>query len=598
MILSLLLIIASLSPTSGLAATVSQPCTSGESWTFTQMPENTQDLFKQFLKGDLKPIEGFAEGLALRRLPDPELRALGEYWIARSLFEGKLYHIAFSGFASILAHPFSPAESTYTFAALACLNAIHARYPGLELPTRVTDQLQTYFTAAHNEEERSITRSAALYLLLSSFNNISSTLLDALKIVLNNSGSYDALAQLVLASKKGDHTTSIREGERFLSSTIPSPLQRYADTAHVLLARALFSTKQFDKSISHWRAVTKHSNELARSLSELSWAQLMAEHYKEAIGTAINLNQGGLRTTFAPEAPMVMAMAMNELCQYPQSVNAIRLFQKNYAPSYKWLSEWSKKSTDLYPHALAYLKGKSSVPGRISSEWIRSPLFLSHQDEINLLFDEKDSVSLIAKSAMTQETARGKKLLEFIAEFRPSYHIAKMKQVDGAPLPKEILNQLSTLRSMALQYQHLLAAAPIWDKVTSSHLASAPLHQARLVKSINKDLDDRTRRMQVQLDEITENMELVEVEIYNGASHDIIWQNAHPDYRKIASTLNSESTTAQGGLNWGQSHWDGDTADTDVGEIWEDELGSFQANLFDNCNSKDKYLALKKRGSP
>ena len=29
------------------------------------------------------------------------------------------------------------------------------------------------------------------------------------------------------------------------------------------------------------------------------------------------------------------------------------------------------------------------------------------------------------------------------------------------------------------------------------------------------------------------------------------------------------------------------------GEIWEDELGSFKANLFDNCSSKDKYLAIR-----
>lgn len=45
--------------------------------------------------------------------------------------------------------------------------------------------------------------------------------------------------------------------------------------------------------------------------------------------------------------------------------------------------------------------------------------------------------------------------------------------------------------------------------------------------------------------------------------------------------------------DWGRMPATSDEA----GEIWEDELGSFKSDLFDNCSSKDKYLALKRGNS-
>ena len=95
-----------------------------------------------------------------------------------------------------------------------------------------------------------------------------------------------------------------------------------------------------------------------------------------------------------------------------------------------------------------------------------------------------------------------------------------------------------------------------------------------------------------EIREVADNNQLIEVEIYNGSSNDIIWQNTHSDYRKIANQMKEEENR---GLNekvwdWGniQGGLDGS------GEIWEDELGSFKATLFDNCKSKNKYLALKR----
>jgi hypothetical protein len=102
--------------------------------------------------------------------------------------------------------------------------------------------------------------------------------------------------------------------------------------------------------------------------------------------------------------------------------------------------------------------------------------------------------------------------------------------------------------------------------------------------------------MHTQLQEIAENNQLIEIEIFQGASQDIIWQNAHPEYKKVAQDLNEDQKKEESAKvwDWGRAPAQSEDGEERV-EIWEDELGSFKANLFDNCSNKDKYLALKRR---
>ncbi len=80
---------------------------------------------------------------------------------------------------------------------------------------------------------------------------------------------------------------------------------------------------------------------------------------------------------------------------------------------------------------------------------------------------------------------------------------------------------------------------------------------------------------------------------YNGASQDIIWKQAHPDYEAVAQDFRKEDggTIASAVWSWGRVR--GDL--TEEGEYWEDELGTFKADLYDNCASKDRYLALQRQ---
>ena len=62
---------------------------------------------------------------------------------------------------------------------------------------------------------------------------------------------------------------------------------------------------------------------------------------------------------------MVAAMAMNELCQYPDAVREITIFRKNYEKSFKWLENWVANETGhsnlLYQVVLAHNQLKATA---------------------------------------------------------------------------------------------------------------------------------------------------------------------------------------------------------------------------------------------
>jgi tetratricopeptide (TPR) repeat protein len=586
-------------------------CTSSERWKYGPMVYSEwRDEMNATLSGRNLPVRGFAQALALRRLNySSESKTLAEYWISRSLFAGKLAHIAQAGFAHIAARPIDPEISGIQFAALECLSQIHQRYPTLPIPASVTAHLADFVASARGERQRQIAFEAVgAHFRMQLAADLPRSELEPTLALLKGSGAHEQLAQTLSSARKSEYSAALRSAEKFLANPAqPRSLARYSDQVHALAARAAYSLGDYAKSELHLRQVKKSSNELARALSELAWSYLQAERYSEAIGTALNLQQGGLRKTFSPEAPMVMAMAMNEICQYPESVRAVGQFRKQYEKPYRWLESWLKQPESsrpaLYNLAVQHVKlaqsrlpasklPQNTVPEKIGSEWVRSPIFISHQDEINLMFDEKDASTQLQKTGSSEQRKSGNSIVSLVRELKPKIKAARADVGEGEPLPKSLRNRLATLRSHINDYRRLGRAAPAWRGLLANYQKQVPGTQARLIARINEDLAARSRMMLQQLEEIAENNQLIEVEIYNGASQDIIWQNAHPDYKAIAQKMKDEAQK-QGGqvLDWGRAPA---SATDDGGEIWEDELGSFKANLYDNCSSKDKYLAIKR----
>lgn len=558
-------------------------CSDAEVWVLSEdLPQHTRERFRQSL-AETVPALAFSESLALRRSAarSAELRMLGEYAISRALHRGQLPHIAYEGFVAIASRPITSETAGIQYAALDCLLRIAEAYPSFELPASIGARLGEFALYTRMPGARETLWSAAgAWLRQTALRNTERGTGSTLEL-LEGSGAHESLARGLLAARAFRWNEAISHLRKWSAAadagSVPQSQQRFRDPVRLLLGRSHFALGEAAQASEELKQVRKSSNELTSALTELAWAQLAAGNQAEAIGAAMNLQAGGLRHTFSPESPMVMAMALNELCQYPESIRAARLFRSAYEASFRWLSGRDREAP-LYPAAVEFLKNRKvrGVPDRVGTEWVRSPVFIASQDEINLLFEERNASRRLASQATEQQMILGQELLQALRELR-----------------KEDAPSLARVRARYTRIQRLQHAAPAWKSILARHLDRSRSLQTRLLARINEELDSRSETMLAQLEEVAENLQLVEVEIYNGASADIIWQNAHPEYAAVARRWNDEPGSALAPSkvwNWGPMA----ALSEEATEIWEDELGAFKANLFDNCSSKDKYLSIRR----
>lgn len=582
------------------------PCQDSERWSYSKnLSESWQEEFENSLKSHHSKVRGFSQALALRRqsATNADLKTFGEYWIARSLYGGKLTHVSYSGMSLIASYPVTREIAPIQIAALECLNQIQLKFPSFELKESVIKRFQDLAPHAKTSSERFYFSASILWAIKQqiSFARGQKTDLKPLIAILetvNKEKEFVLFAKALEAMKSGRFgDAAVNFGTLTATPLVHPYMSRHSDQIHLLHARALYSLGKFNAAQTSLKRVKKNSNELAKTLSELAWAYLMDEKYGEAIGTALSFQAGGLRNTFAPEAPMVAAMALNEICQFPESVKAINTFKKHYEKPYRWLDAWSKnKSAPLYPQAIAYLSKKSDVPSRVGSEWLRSPVFLANQGEINLMLDERDASVQWARAGGREQKKLATDIHFKWKELKAKIQKMRANAKTSISLPPSIIVQLRNLKSDITAFRRYYHAAPASRNLLANHELKVPGTRARLIAEINDDLRTRTAQMHTMIGEVAENNQLIEVEIYNGASQDIIWQNAHPEYKELAKQMKdqAEKKEAEKVWDWGRSP---SQADDEGAEIWEDELGSFKADLYDNCSSKDKYLALKSKGN-
>lgn len=578
------------------------PCEENEHWLAdakqTAIREDYWKEFQNFLSGKLAPVRGFSDALALRKISKNDAsRAFGEYWISRSLYESKIIHMAQAGMNALASRTPTPETFPFQLAAVSCLLRMQEKFGTLALPSPVLIRLQNYAALASDSASKTVVWEAAHHWLRETIarETISESNEKSIFALLSGSGAFEAHALGLIAFRHGENAKAIEQMQKFFAyPAIPVALRRYVDPTHLLTARAYYGMQEFGKAAEQFKQISKQSNDLAESLSELAWAYLLDERHGEAIGTAMNLSAGGMRRTYAPEAPMVMAMALNELCQYPESIRATQQFKRDYEHSYRWLNRWRQQRAPLYPQAVKFVKKEGDTPERIASEWVRSPLFIASQEEINLIFQEQESSAQLGKSGGREQRRLGLDIVKTIRELRPKIRKARAKHTDNdeeGELPQALVQELRGLKSLINAYRRLQFAAPYWHRVLAQQKSRADGIRKQLVEKIETDLRARSDIMLVHLNEIAENIQLIEVEIYEGASQDIIWQNAHPDYQKIAQKIENESQSSASAKVWDWGRAPAGSEETT--EIWEDELGSFKANLVDNCSSKDRYLALK-----
>ncbi len=532
----------------GIATQGRGVCSEQETWTYGgKIPAAWQKQFASKAENRESSVRIFSWAYVLKTTGrTPEAQALGEYWMWRSVERLGMTHLAYRGWNALLARALPPEAEGIRFAALECLSILHKSYPAMGItPAGVQASAQLMKLPLPAEYKLVIWDAVAAYARrkIADAPEGNALALEGEIALLKGSPSHESLVRALLAAHQGNDSEVVQQGERFLAQSSAAP--DLEDPMRNQVARAHYHLKNLDKAIEQFKLVRNTSNYFSQSLSDLSWAYLNKNLYKEASSTAHNLILGKLSKTFSPEAATVIAIALFENCRYPEALKSVRYFRHSFEPSYRWLYQWRTKpelpeNKGLYGQVANYLKKKSKVPDPVASEWVRSPVFIAYQQEINHVFDEKSAVfGLVKHLDLTLSGTRDKAMKK-----------AKLALRDAG----------------------------------SNYARQIPALQDALIRQVNLDLAERNRQMLALLGEAAENSQLIEAEIYNAAGEDMIAANVRAYSPKSKETKAKVETVRNSAdtLDWGRFPASKDQE----AEVWIDEVGFLQTDVSSNCPQK------------
>ncbi|MEO5666638.1 MAG: hypothetical protein ABIR96_01130 [Bdellovibrionota bacterium] len=554
-------------------AAVSSGCGESEKWSAMTLSATWTTRYQSFSKGQISPIEGMALAHELRKESDSRWSDLfSEYWLSNALLKSGHFPLAESGFERVLAR--LPQEKEFDdlrVASFQCLGRLHHQYSSRQISRNLYSAIQSL--PAGDEKDYWLYRWAIEQ----------NQARAALKQMRSESELAPLLKALVFYDEQEWSKAAGQMDAYFAQTSVHPYLTSETEHWKIFAGRMHYSASTFSKAIAYWNSVDKRSNELVEALTEFSWAQLKFAKYNEAIGTALSLQTGWLSNTYSPEGLMVMSMAFNETCHYPEAMRSSELLRKQYDPVLAWLKDNKKLSSSaLYQELVKAMKKESKAPYRLSSEWIRSPRFIARQSEVNALIRMDDRSKESLALAQKRQRERVAELLKLVREIKSDVVSAQKSDKKKVDLPEWINVKLESLRKNIEEYDALRAFAPVWKQADAANRKIASTRRADLIQAISDHVAQTNARVLSQIEDVYDNLQFVEVEIYQGATQDMIFSNSHPDYSKKINELKSREgfRLKSQELNWGQIS----TEELGQSEIWEDELGGFKADLPNKCD--------------
>ncbi|MBC7397257.1 MAG: hypothetical protein H7333_07415 [Bdellovibrionales bacterium] len=556
-------------------AGVQDACLNTEHWTITKGNPNWLKEFHEFSGGRSTPIYGFSQAIQLKRMSQILTNAefehdFAEYWIARILFELHLDPLAHQALKSVFQ---TTANPDLKKAAYGCLARIQSRVPDWKAPP------VSALSGLNFAEEDSDTLFMSLLGKESSWTK---------KLSSGHRGFLEGVNALT-QKKYTDAIMGFKSYFKYLETHNNALLTRYQDEAHLFLGRAYYSVAKFPEASLEFQKVKKTSNVQIEALMNLSWTYLLSEKHDDAVGITLQLRTGNLKNTFSAEAVMVAAMGLNELCNYPDSIRMIEAFNKDYRPVHDWLTKHPNE--DGYVSAVKALKNPGIYPVKLATEWIRSPEFLTRQQEINALLNEPKHLSEVEATATAEQARLSNAFVQKTAQFLKDYRVAKLQLKPGQDLPKEFPTRYLLLKKELRKLSHFYRASKTWRVLARNYEKKIPGLKLELVAKVNTDLKAKNKKLLATLDRVKDNTDLIEVEIFNGASQDLVWKSAHPDFEKVSQSLDEEKRAESGAHTWNWGRFL--ASNLENAEVWEDELGAVKADVTDQCGKKDRFLQLK-----
>jgi len=562
-------------------ADVSAACQGSETWTTEgSTAPSWMNQYRDFVSGKTSPVYSFSQAIQLKRisalLVHSEFeRDFSEFWVGRILYQLKLDALAQQVFRSVYENAETP---TIKKASFVCMTQIQKRSPDWGAPSGLA-----WMKLGLKKTDADAVFLASLKLPAGQMSGMASGLPEPHRAFLSG---LDAVAK----HRYPEAIANFKKFNDYFATHSDAFLEHYRNDARLYLARSEYSMAKFKDAADDFQKVSKTSNQQIDAMSDLSWAYLLDEKYGAAIGIAMQLRAGVLRNTFAPEPLMVAAMALNELCLYPDSIRMTQAFVNDYSKTHEWLTA-NPNPSDLYSEVLKVLKGKSTVPSKVATEWLKNPSFLSRQKELNLLIETPKMLTSIHQKAVLEQNRLTHDFIENSQKFIKEVRIAKLKLKPGESLDPSYADRYLSLKRDLRNLSHYYRASRTWKGLAHRYQHEIPSLRSHLVAAINTDLKKQNRQMLSLLDKVRDNSDLIEVEIYNGASQDMIWKNAHPDFEKLSESLKDPKPAVNSAKTWNWGRMP--ASDVEHAEVWEDELGALKADISSQCDERERYQKLK-----
>jgi hypothetical protein len=524
---------------------IKSACRKNETWKLKGAWETkTKEVAKwarNLSSGNISPLDGFFYVEELKE--DGNLSTFADYLEVRSFLAMGLSEMAFERFETLFTKSSDPKSATIRMAALDCLLEIHRDYSTLLF----NDEAQASILSIVNSNSlhTPALQEAAFLVFLSRWRN-SAPLNESLALL---TGVFESYAKALLALRDKRTPEAIRLLEQIDSSrSLPPLIQLERNELRLILGRLYFNQLQFEKAAAVFEKVDEDSDQWAYSLSDLGWAALRAGNYSKALHASLRLESDRLKGIFSPEALTVAAIALNELCLYPEATYVLKLFKEKYKSSTAWLQKFNAESDEkkesLFSYAVDFLNGKpTGVPELVIGEWVRSPFFISHKKMVDLLIESSKTISdlmLQAGERLENETSK----------------LGSEEEVDTDDKLKRLQKSIEVLGNQLITYED-----------------SIPEKRKLLEADIEKELTSLNHLLDKKLTAAYDNSEFIEVEVMEAASQDLVWRNANPDFDKFR---------AEGDL-------------TAYYELWQGNPRSLASHSPNRCADKEKYLREKRK---
>ncbi len=357
----------------------------------------------------------------------------------------------------------------------------------------------------------------------------------------------------------------------------PKELRFLEPEARIQVARSIAHAGKWSEASDHFRRVPRDANLWVDALQELAWSQLNADRADQAIGTTLQLQKGAFRRVFTPESLMVLSMSLNELCHYPEASRAIEEYRSQYKEAYAWLQLNSNRVDFAFVRRLLNQE-VHGIPVRVKTELLKNPYFQASVEAENRQKVLPAELLRLRTRRINEAREGAVVLVKEIQDAVKELDQEVSKRKPASPVSQEFITRVKNIRHEVQVYRMLRRFLPNLLPIEKKATQLAASAMKRIQTRADTEVKRSVERMVITLDEVASNMELVEIEIFQGAGRDIVWRNAHPDLAKNVDEKKKDNSGAK--WDWGRSRG----LISEDREVWEDEVGFMEVDMTNHCD--------------